>query len=692
MNRRNYQLLRMLLVIPAYSLLAIPHGNAEAIDYADVWRQPLEITLPEPTRNVVLASMVDAADWVVTNGIEDARLVRQGRQTLVQFGMSDEAWSQQQPELCQQSGVSACESTTCQTIQFSATATNAQDAEAVKARIVKNAPELNEMDADDGAGGMCTAAPLAALAANETGAGTNLALDLDLRKRGGASRSSDITANPDTAVAPGAAPNDTFSSAPAQPADATTPANTISTSEAALDSENLAATTADLDDPYSADGSELVSADFQLQVGSNVTDGAALRSDHLPSDTSEYSLLVGEGCQTVTVPLSSVAPAHVPRLLVALINGATVATIAGRYGLTVLSESTLGSTGETLAVFLSVQPVAPLLPLMLLDSTIIAAEHEHIYTTTAQTSRNTPSYSDPLARFTYGPQQTGALALHAASTGAGQTIAVIDTGMALGHPDLAGRVEHEDFTGKGWSADAHGTAVAGIIAAEADNALGSYGVAPQAKILALKACQPNTPNGLAAKCWTSSLVRALDAAIQKDAQIINMSLAGPPDNILARYVAHAVQQNRLIVAGAGNGGPQAHPAFPAALPGVLAVTAINATNAHYASANRGSYIDVAAPGVDIVHLAPDGSFPMSSGTSWAAAHVSGVAALLGSLNPLANAADMSFMLRSHSKDLGLPGPDERFGAGVVDACAAAAAVTSSEVTCARLTETEYVPR
>ena len=143
-----------------------------------------------------------------------------------------------------------------------------------------------------------------------------------------------------------------------------------------------------------------------------------------------------------------------------------------------------------------------------------------------------------------------------------------------------------------------------------------------------------------------------------------------------------VAQNRLIVAGAGNGGQHARPAFPAALPGVMAVTATDPDNGLYRSANRGDYIDLAAPGVDIVTLAPDGSFPSSSGTSWAAAHVSGVAALLRPLMPpWQSPATWCFVLTTSTRDLGTPGKDALFGHGLVDACRAAATATGDAVTC-----------
>src|SRR4029079_15597682 len=117
-------------------------------------------------------------------------------------------------------------------------------------------------------------------------------------------------------------------------------------------------------------------------------------------------------------------------------------------------------------------------------------------------------------------------------------------------------------------------ATAGLIAAEADNSLGAYGMAPAARVLAIKACQPESKTSAAARCWSSSLAKALDLAIRRDARIINMSLAGPDDPIVRKVVDAALAGQRLVIAAAGNGGPEAAPSFPAAHPGVLAVTGI----------------------------------------------------------------------------------------------------------------------
>ena len=266
-------------------------------------------------------------------------------------------------------------------------------------------------------------------------------------------------------------------------------------------------------------------AEILLQLSPDDPQGIGMTASDMPADTTDYTMQVAEGCRSISVPLSDVAPAHVPALIVAL-TAADPQVIAQRWGLTVVSSSSLDSTGETLAVFTSTQPIVQVLAALGTDPDILVSSREHIYTTSAVDSA-APSYSDPLASFTYGPGATGALALHGDTTGEGQMVAVIDTGVALEHPDLAGRVEHEDLTGRGWSADAHGTAVAAIIAAAADNAIGSYGVAPQAELLALKACQPVTEQGLQAKCWTSTLVKALDRAIVRQRRYHQYEPGGP---------------------------------------------------------------------------------------------------------------------------------------------------------------------
>ncbi len=363
--------------------------------------------------------------------------------------------------------------------------------------------------------------------------------------------------------------------------------------------------------------------------------------------------------------------------IVALAQGAPGlgTTIATRHGFTLLEETVLASTGELLLVLFTQADFAAALASLAFDQDILGAQANYIFETAAE-------YTDPLASLNYGPTQSGALGLHHGATGAGQLVAIIDSGIDLEHPELVGRIaSHADLTNQGWSADAHGTAVAGIIAGNANNAIGGFGVAPGVELMGLKACQPKEIGSLAAKCWTSSLVKALDHAMTGGAKLINMSLTGPPDALLERTIGLALQQGVLVVAASGNGGPYANPSYPAAIPGVVAVTAVDARQRLYGQANVGTYIDVSAPGVDIPIPAPGGQMGFTSGTSMAAAHVVGVAALLQELSPFMSGLELRGALTNYVTDLGEPGRDARFGAGLVDACAAARALTADAVLC-----------
>ena len=139
-----------------------------------------------------------------------------------------------------------------------------------------------------------------------------------------------------------------------------------------------------------------------------------------------------------------------------------------------------------------------------------------------------------------------------------------------------------------------------------------------------------------------------------------MSFAGPSDPMLLRLLAAAYGKGMVLIAAAGNGGPQSEPLYPAADPDVIAVTATDSDDQLYDMANRGRYIAVAAPGVDILALAPGDAYQVSTGTSIAAAHVSGIAALLLERKPSLKPSDIRGILIATAKQIGPPRPDSRF--------------------------------
>lgn len=647
----------MLTMFVSASLAAPVAGLAGPFE--DAWQQPVNITLPEPTRTIVLRRDVAVDPWLAEHRIDAASILPMGRQHLIQFPATDEQWALHEQGVCKSAQVAHCGTAVCQAIQMEARVDGAGDSTRVKARVVKRADRMPEEGDIEEAETTCRTA-MAAVPPPGSEAGVHL----NLRELGDIVDA--LRADRETAGGGDAAggASDSTKSGRAE-------------SQTATQEQGVARSGESAPRQALAQSSQVP---FQLNVDQTFAGPLQFTAEDLPADTTQYDLVVGEGCREVRIPLDSLEPAHVPGVVLALVDSSSVNAVAASYNLTVLEQAPLASIGENLVLFGTADNLLATLAMLAMDSRVRGAQKQFIYTTSAQYAVS-GKYSDQYAALNYGPESTGALALHAATRGGSQTIAVIDTGVAQDHPELDGRVEGLDFTGQGYAAEAHGTAVAGIIAATANNGAGVYGVAPETRILSMKACEPVEEGGLAARCRSSSLVKAVDAAVQKKVGIINMSLAGPPDPLLARMVAQATGSNVLVIAGAGNGGPAANPAFPAALPDVLAVTAVTPTNRLYREANQGTYVDLAAPGVDIVTAHPDGEYPTSSGTSWAAAHVSGIAALVKDLVPFISARELAGMLEAHARELGEPGKDLKFGNGLVDACRSASAATAEAVAC-----------
>src|SRR5580693_442258 len=257
---------------------------------------------------------------------------------------------------------------------------------------------------------------------------------------------------------------------------------------------------------------------------------------------------------------------------------------------------------------------------------------------------------------------------HQLATGKDVLLAVIDSEIDAKHPDLNGTVvKNFDALGGGETAHLLGTEMAGAIAAHGK----LLGVAPGAQILAAHAFDDTA--GIA-KGTSFAIYKSLQWAADNSARVVNMSFAGPSDPLLHRMLAAAYGKGMVLIAAAGNAGPQSEPLYPAADPNVIAVTATDGADHIFKMANRGRYIAVAAPGVDILALAPDGAYRLSTGTSIAAAHVSGIAALLLERKPSLKPSDIRAILIATAKAPGPPTPDSDFGAGLVSAYRALAAL------------------
>jgi subtilisin family serine protease len=202
------------------------------------------------------------------------------------------------------------------------------------------------------------------------------------------------------------------------------------------------------------------------------------------------------------------------------------------------------------------------------------------------------------------------------------------------------------------------------------------GAAPAAKILAIRAFGPV---GTKAEATGMAVRKGVEYASVQHARVINMSFAGPNDPGLAGVLASAKAKGAVLVAASGNFGPKSPPQYPAVDPNVIAVSATDADDKLFAASNIGPHIALAAPGVDILLPSPGGDYQLISGTSFSAAYVSGVAALLLQRAPGLSPDQVRKILTDTAKDLGPAGKDPEFGFGLVDAYGAIMAVQAPSV-------------
>jgi subtilisin family serine protease len=287
-----------------------------------------------------------------------------------------------------------------------------------------------------------------------------------------------------------------------------------------------------------------------------------------------------------------------------------------------------------------------------------------------QDQKSVPAEGDPAQ---YALAKLRLPEAHALSRGSNVTVAVIDSGIDVTHPELKDAIA-ESFNALGTreGPHVHGTGIAGGIVSHAR----LMGSAPKARILAIRAFGA-AANG--AESTSFVVLKSLDFAAMHGAQIVNMSFAGPKDPLVERGIEAAATKGMVLIAASGNAGPKSPPLYPAANPNVIAVSATDAYDRLFPASNRGEHIAVSAPGVDIFLPAPDGKYQMTSGTSFSAAYISGLAALMMERNPLLAAAEVRAILVKTARDLGLPGRDDLFGAGEADAYRAVTAVVDAAV-------------
>jgi subtilisin family serine protease len=278
----------------------------------------------------------------------------------------------------------------------------------------------------------------------------------------------------------------------------------------------------------------------------------------------------------------------------------------------------------------------------------------------------TQQEQEPVNSDQYAPQKLNLVAAHRLARGDRVLVAVIDSEVDATHPDLAGAIVRSfEAAAEAERPHAHGTGMAGAIAAHRT----MLGTAPRVGLLTVRAFGTRANN---VEGTTFNILKGLDWAAAQGARVVNMSFAGPSDPRLRDALAKAKQKGMVLIAAAGNAGPSSPPLYPAADPNVIAVTATDPDDKIFPGANRGNHIAVAAPGVDILAPAPDGTYQFTTGTSVAAAEVSGVVALMIERNPALTPNEVKKILMDTAKRIGPKGKD--FGAGLVDALQAVSAV------------------
>ena len=348
--------------------------------------------------------------------------------------------------------------------------------------------------------------------------------------------------------------------------------------------------------------------------------------------------------------------------------------LAAQFQLTIINDWPMPALGVDCFVMETSGkvPVESLLKTLSLDPRVESAQAMNLFHVFA--------YNDPL--FPLQPSATlwHLTELHKVTTGRNVRVAEVDTGVESGHPDLNGQIvlSRNLVDGHAGVAETHGTAVAGIIAAVGNNGVGIVGVAPEAKLITLRACWETERHTNPAVCSSFTLAKALQFALDAKAEVINLSLGGPRDVLLERLLDAALARGITVVGAAdprsSDGG------FPASHRGVLAIAG---NDAHDVAGDI-----LRAPGRDIPTTVLDGKWSFVTGSSFAAAHVTGLVALLRELAPDLRPQQVRELLAPPANSSRTADND-----ALVDACAAVGRTTRvCACSCATAHDTKALPR
>lgn len=370
-------------------------------------------------------------------------------------------------------------------------------------------------------------------------------------------------------------------------------------------------------------------------------------------------------------PRAPLADRRPNEVLVLLRDGQTDTVaddIARRYGLVRRDALTIELLGGKVHRFeVSSERLQEIISELGNERDVIAAQPNFLYHPLGSETKRKGSSQQ------YAHTKLGIEPAHKLAKGRDISVAVIDTGIDKSHPALAASIAKSfDAVKDGKAAaHAHGTAIAGVISAQGL----IQGVAPMARLYAVRAFYAH-PRRKRPETSSFILLRALKWVSDEGTRIVNMSFAGPADPLVKSALGAVHAKGVVLIAAAGNGGPKAPPAFPAAYESVIAITALDHKDRLYKLANQGTYVNVAAPGVDVLVTALSKRYGYASGTSLAAAHVSGQVALMMEHDPAASASFIRETIIGTAHDLGPVGYDTLFGAGRADAHASLVALAN----------------
>lgn len=295
-----------------------------------------------------------------------------------------------------------------------------------------------------------------------------------------------------------------------------------------------------------------------------------------------------------------------------------IGQIGGKYNLSLIETFNIKSIQMRVALFQTKEDIFKLIELILKEEGVVLAQPNYIFRTMAEPMSDKQNLYRIL----------NLKKVHESLKGKGVLIAIIDTGVDVQHKDLKDRIiASENLLRDPYKAEVHGTAVAGVIGASI-NGFGIEGVAPQAEMITLRACRQIFDQYPEAECYTTSVAKAIDLAIEKKAKMVNMSFGSiASDRVVLKLIEEGSKRGMIFVSPVGNSPAQKELPFPASHPTVIAVAGMDEKGGAFPNQELASKASVCAPALNILTTIPGDKHNFLSGTSLSSATVTGLLTL-----------------------------------------------------------------